>query len=327
MFEHPFAAELLCAPAGVALLDALEVFQRRDVAWFETPSTSSPRAVERAAGAIEQMSFGEFLRIIVSSAENVGSWRSDAPGRLINAYRNAPARTSIAEAVAARFAVELGQDVGLAAQESWGSPDGFGVPLFADHDRVYCCGEFSWAGLRTVTDPPPEVHDDLVSAWEMESPEPIARWRLPVTPGARVFEVHGAEDWARLVRTYPRCPVGPHGSWELPGPNQHPSDVHDLAIVSAGAAARTAVAVAMPHWSRVAADFDGVHLSWKGLIAAEGRVVPVPELGENVVTMLRYWSSERTLWLNDVFGQRELLGSVTADSPHSWNGLTTSTEP
>jgi hypothetical protein len=31
-------------------------------------------------------------------------------------------------------------------------------------------------------------------------------------------------------------------------------------------------------------------------------VIPAPELGSEVVTMVRYWRSERTCWLHDVFG-------------------------
>ena len=46
--------------------------------------------------------------------------------------------------------------------------------------------------------------------------------------------------------------------------------------------------------------YDGIHLSWAGFITGEGRVV---DLGDGDVTMLRYWFSERTLWLGDVFGE------------------------
>ena len=70
---------------------------------------------------------------------------------------------------------------------------------------------------------------------------------------------------------------------------------------SHGAAVRTGVRVAMPDWAAVATEYDAVHLSWCGMLTAEGRVTALPELGPDVVTMLRYWFSERTLWLADVF--------------------------
>jgi hypothetical protein len=54
----------------------------------------------------------------------------------------------------------------------------------------------------------------------------------------------------------------------------------------------------LPDWAAVRGDYDGVHLSWAGFMTTEGRVT---ELGDGSVTMLRYWGSERTLWLADVF--------------------------
>ena len=57
----------------------------------------------------------------------------------------------------------------------------------------------------------------------------------------------------------------------------------------------------MPDWTRVAGDYDGIHLSWAGMATCEGRVIDVAVLGPDVVTMVRYWGSERSMWLNDVF--------------------------
>ena len=57
----------------------------------------------------------------------------------------------------------------------------------------------------------------------------------------------------------------------------------------------------MPDWASVAAEFDGVHLSWLGKLTCEGRVIDLPELGRNAVSLVRYWGSERTTWLNNVF--------------------------
>jgi hypothetical protein len=73
----------------------------------------------------------------------------------------------------------------------------------------------------------------------------------------------------------------------------------------------------MPDWERMAADVDGVHLSWAGAITAEGCVVSVPGFGDDVVTMLRYWSSERTLWLNDVFLTPERLPPVVISDDYA----------
>jgi hypothetical protein len=101
--------------------------------------------------------------------------------------------------------------------------------------------------MLTVSAPPSEAHGDLIEVWELW-PEPISRWRLPIFANARVFDVHGPKDWARLVATYPHTPTRPHSRWELPGPNQHlAEEVRDVEIASAGSAARNDVQVAMPN--------------------------------------------------------------------------------
>ena len=60
----------------------------------------------------------------------------------------------------------------------------------------------------------------------------------------------------------------------------------------------------LPDWRGVVSEYDGVHLSWAGFITAEGFV---GDLGDRAAMMLRFWASERTLWLRDVFGQPEPL--------------------
>jgi hypothetical protein len=75
---------------------------------------------------------------------------------------------------------------------------------------------------------------------------------------------------------------------------------------------RTAGRQLVPDWDAVAADVDGVHLSWAGFVTAEGYV---SDLDGGEVTMLRYWFSERTLWLRDVFGEPVPLGAPHSDIP------------
>jgi hypothetical protein len=80
-----------------------------------------------------------------------------------------------------------------------------------------------------------------------------------------------------------------------------------LTAVAAQHAVRTEIAVhVLPDWEGVAADFDGVHLSWAGFLASEGYI---SDLANGGVTMMRYWASERTLWLHDVFDEPEPLAA------------------
>ena len=64
----------------------------------------------------------------------------------------------------------------------------------------------TFGGMWTVSDPPPEVHRDLISAWELE-PDPVTRWHFPIEQGVRVWEIHRPADWVRLVTTYRRPPA------------------------------------------------------------------------------------------------------------------------
>ena len=221
--------------------------------------------------------------------------------------------------------------------------------LFRNFDRVYPNGEFT-DGLWSVGDPPDEVHGDLASAWELY-PEPISRWHLPVNNSVRVWEVHRPDDWVRLVQQYPRAATRKHDGWELPDPwtsnrpdldetrrspkplpsgrirsqptggfgvinldparNQHRHDIEELLELPDQNGARAAVGQhLLPDWEEVAADFDGVHLSWAGFITSEGFV---SDIGPGAVTMLRYWFSECTLWLRDVFGEPVPLGAPKQD--------------
>ncbi len=309
--ELPFVEVLLAAPAGVALLARLEAEHRPDVAWFASPVDSDAEAVRRAARAVATMSFGRLVALAAEAAEALaGPWVPDAPESLAAAYRQVGARRSIAEAVAERFGHRLSAPIDLEGQQWWHTDnaryDGFdGIGGFRDFDRVYGNGELTWAGLRTVTDPPPETHEILCVAWEMFD-GPISRWRLPVWPDARVWEIHRPSDWVALVETYPQPAPGPHAGWELAGPNQDVADVADLLAVPGQHAVRAQiVGHVLPDWAAVASDYDGVHLSWAGFLTTEGYV---GDLYGGGVTMLRYWSSERTLWLADVFGTPAPLG-------------------
>ncbi len=174
------------------------------------------------------------------------------------------------------------------------------APLFRSFENVYGAGQFSWAGLWTVSDPPDVAHDQLIDAWELYG-GPISRWRLPVLPEARVLEVHRPSDWTQLVTDHPRDAASHSESWELPGVNQRPTALSALTAVSGQRATRTTIRRHLvPDWRSVADRLDGVHLSWAGFITAEGCIT---DLGGGDVTMLRYWFSERTHWLADVFGE------------------------
>ena len=293
---------VLASPLGVSWLAVLEAGPTHGEGWSSSSPMSDPATVAAAVDRIAEMSFGTLMDAAVYAAViESGPWIGDAPAKIAAAYRQAEQRAPIAEAVAERFANELQAPIDPAAQQWWtdGNPwlDTL-APLFHRFDDVYGAGEFTTAGLWTATDPPPEVLLQMVGAWEIET-GPVERWWLPVRPRARVFEIHRPADWARLVTTFPH-EAAPHPGWELPGVNQHRHLIAPLLTTSEQRAARTSVGRHLvPDWRSVAVDYDGIHLSWAGFITAEGCII---DLGDGDVTMLRYWFSERTLWLADVFG-------------------------
>ena len=302
----PVVDDLLAAQVGVALLDRLELDERGMFRPFDALTDSDPESVERAVTTVGTMTIGQLLHTALDAADRIaGPWTGGAPDSLALAYELASARRPLAEALWQRFCESLAGPMDV--QEHWLSrrePGMTVVPGFIDFSRVYGNGEFTWSGFWTVSAPAGEIHDDLVAAWEM-FPGPISRWHMPINPGAHVWNIDHPADWVRLVETFPRVATEPHAGWELPGPNQHKGDVAHLAEIPAPHGVRTVVdRHVLPDWDAVASDYDGVHLSWAGFITTEGFV---SDLGDRGATMLRYWSSERTLWLRDVFGEPEPL--------------------
>jgi hypothetical protein len=332
---------LLTSPVGVALLGRLEARhllitqlppmgpgtavasassgdddELEPMVWpSKVPDGSSPESVAAAVNDVRSMPLAELLAAAVDAGfRSAGPWSGDSDMQLMRAYRDAHLRVAIAEAVAEKLAPLRDEVVDLERQQWWHTnhrAEGwFAARRLRDLDsNVYGNGEFTFGGVWTVTDPPEPAHDPLASAWELDD-HPLSRWAMPIAPDARVFEIRGPDDWIALVERYPKVAAQGHSGWELPGPNQYHVDP-DLEGVSHGRAVRTHISRhVLPEWTRVAEDYDGVHLTWLGWLTTEGLIVDLPSGG---VTMLRYWFSERTLWLRDVFGEPQPLPGPTIE--------------
>ena len=101
------------------------------------------------------------------------------------------------------------------------------------------------------------------------TPLPWHVWSLSVQRDARVLEVASAEDWAQLVATY--------GMMR-----------EDLLY---------------PDWARVAADWDGVHMTVRAVVATQGICL---HAGHGLAAA-PYWDVESTLWLRWVFQDQRLV--------------------
>jgi hypothetical protein len=102
-------------------------------------------------------------------------------------------------------------------------------------------------------------------------------WPLAPRAGVRVYEVGGPDAWAELAGRYPL--------------DVSRSRRHDWWRVT-GWAGRWV----MPDYAAVAADYDAVHVSAAGYLAAAGRALPVGDAR----TMLAGWEPDATWWLTDV---------------------------
>src|SRR3546814_14121685 len=92
----------LAAPAGVALIQALELEHRDDVRWFDNPLDSAPAAVLATVTGLAQRGFGVLLQHLVSSAERFdGTSVADDPAQLSHTYTLSPARHASADALPA----------------------------------------------------------------------------------------------------------------------------------------------------------------------------------------------------------------------------------
>lgn len=114
---------------------------------------------------------------------------------------------------------------------------------------------------------------------------PLTEHDIEVADDARVAHVTSAADWHRLATTFP-APMR-------------------------GSNAAGVVNEVSPDWRLVAEQWDGVHLTFGGLLCA----LFVPVTGEAGTTTLWTWESERTLWLRRPFvAQRQ--GRVIVDELH-----------
>ena len=203
-----FAEDLLRAPAGVALLARLEIEQRADQPWFKSPTASDHEAVRRAATNIGEVSFAKLLSMATWSAEFwAGPWSGQALSSLPYLYKDALSRRPIAEAVADRFSLQLHRAIDLNAQQWWheDTKDMKSAidPCFTDYSHVYGNGEFTWSGLWTVTDPPPEVHDDLISAWDYFGQLRAGYFPCVATRECGTSTIPGTgHGWWRLIRRW-----------------------------------------------------------------------------------------------------------------------------
>ncbi len=134
---------------------------------------------------------------------------------------------------------------------------------------------------------------DLQPAYEGP---PYAVWMMNVDESARIFEIHGPNDWHRLCVEYPA--EGNSG--------RHAGNEPDFS--------RDAGRL-VPDWSKVARDWDAIHLSFGGYLTSE----QVRVESEHGWTYHWAWGHEGTLWLRWMFNGYERLEDYRGDESESPN--------
>ena len=173
---------------------------------------------------------------------------------------------------------------------------------------MYTCTSFEGKSSFLMAMDISDVHgpNDLTLEFEF----PLKQWRLRVSEEARVYEINGAADWHQLCVKYPaksaRDASDPEvsdgagwGKYPLAG---LPRDANERNFATDMENWLT------PNWSAVAEDWDGVHLTLGGLLAAEKvRISSVAGW-----SMFRFWDMEQTMWLRWAFADVERLPDRSA---------------
>ena len=309
-------------PFGACVLHALEHI---DEAAGDDLVPPTDHSVHEAAARVRSLSWVQLHRLFLETAVDVNPWCGDA-APISARVALAPRRRPIAEALVEAHGPRLTAGVDRDDQELWLFSR---HSLFDDLSDVYECGEFPWQGLRTWARIPDELRD--AHAWAQDGPTECSRWSLSADSEAPVFEINLPEDWTALVRRYPsrselfrwhepgRLAPGTgswtcsHNAWDIripPGQGGPPGGDGEppaLAIQLIDGAEVVARGIVMPDWAAVARDWAGVHVSWAGILTAEGKV---QLLDHSWPTVLRYWFTEQTCWLRDVFVSAEPLPSA-----------------
>lgn len=314
MDDEALADGLVRSPLGATLLYLLAGDLSSQ--GFGARPLDPPRSVDVVAGFAAAMTKDDLVAAILAASSGFSPWIGAAE-EVTQALRVAPTRRSIAEAVVATHGEFLTAGLDRSAQVAWfnSAPP---VPLIRDLTSVYECGEFPWGGLRTHTALPPRHDGPFWWAHDGGRSDEVTEWRLSVSPDARIAEIHSPDAWLELARRHPsyitpfredrerRELASGHNAWDIRLRSIEPDGTATVRLID-GTKKAGVRGLLMPDWTSVATDFDAVHLSWAGFLLAEANVV---DAGDGWLTVVRYWASEQTVFLSDVFDQPEPVRQV-----------------
>lgn len=100
---------------------------------------------------------------------------------------------------------------------------------------------------------------------------------VTISADAKVYEIDGLQAWTELCRRFPLDVTAQQGEdWRL----------------TTGRSGRWIV----PDWTRVAGEYEGVHLTVAGYLAAAGTAIDV---ADDTASVIAGWGPDETYWLTD----------------------------
>jgi hypothetical protein len=256
--------DLLASPLGLQLLDFISI------------------------RGIDRLSEDELTELLSDARSSASRFRGDYDDYAAELKQKAPLLPDPAEWLVHRFA-HLWSDLDRGRQV-WVTTS----PDVAEAKRI----EQDLAAFSLEVSKPKRTfwtctaNDSAFSAWldwlrfrEDQRPGPYYLWNVVVSDSARVFEIHSPADWAKLAHAY----ASEQKAFRY-------SPQYSMQIVRPAGSGRLD-----PDWSKVAEEWDGVHLSIGGWLTAED----VPYQSGGITTELRSWDMESTAWFRWPFSSVE----------------------
>ena len=277
------AQQLLECPVGCLFLIALD---RNDLAVNE--AVTPPSAFALAAAALKELNpWSDQFRPAIEAALAQGARFADLARRIVD--HDGAGWWS--EPIARAQQVWIGTGVAPIAPVTARGGNASRLRSWED----YAQRPVGWRITSTARDGLPCL--DVVVAWQVGEWTTDGSTRcavMPVSDDARIYEVSGPAEWHELCRNYP----------SVYGRSDGPAGASTL----------------VPRWDAVAEDWDGVHLTFLGLLTTPF----VRIASEAGASMMWSWDTEGTVWLEGAELEPDgVSGPLTVDRERALTGLQT----
>jgi len=161
---HSQAEQIANSPVGAVVLALLELGEREDaVSYFDWDGNCDPAAVESAICRASKLGYEYLLADILQVISITSPFNPDSGDEVTMMCSHASERLQIAEHLVNRFADRLTLNCQVSQQEVWLHSTHFDKynqsEYFEEYQHIYDQGQFTWAGMRSITSTYPEITD------------------------------------------------------------------------------------------------------------------------------------------------------------------------